>query len=66
LTPPKTAPIIAKLNRAISDVLALPQVGARLDALTLRPAAGTPPAFAEFIARDRRQREDAISGRRCL
>jgi tripartite-type tricarboxylate transporter receptor subunit TctC len=64
--PPRTAtPIIAKLNRAINDVLALPDVGARLDALTLRPSGGTPKAFAEFIARDRKQREDAISGRRC-
>jgi tripartite-type tricarboxylate transporter receptor subunit TctC len=62
LAPPRTASsIIAKLNQAINDVLALPDVGARLDALTLRPAAGTPEAFAEFIARDRKQREAAIS-----
>jgi tripartite-type tricarboxylate transporter receptor subunit TctC len=48
--------------RTINDVLALPEVGARLDALTLRPAGATPPAFAEFIARDRKQGKKAISG----
>jgi tripartite-type tricarboxylate transporter receptor subunit TctC len=64
--PPRTAtPIIAKLNRAINEILALPDVGARLDALTLRPAGGTPQAFVEFIARDRKQREDAIAALRC-
>jgi tripartite-type tricarboxylate transporter receptor subunit TctC len=63
--PPRAAtPVVAKLNRAINEILALPDVGARLDALTLRSAGGSPQAFVEFIAWDRKQREDAIAARR--
>jgi tripartite-type tricarboxylate transporter receptor subunit TctC len=64
--PPRTAPlIIAKLNRTINDVLALPDVRARFEAWALRPAGGTAKDFATFVARDRKQRQDVITGRRC-
>jgi tripartite-type tricarboxylate transporter receptor subunit TctC len=67
--PPRTAtPIIARLNRALDEVLALPDVRSRLDAWALQPMGGPAQDFAKFVARDRKQREVAIGailGHRC-
>ena len=52
----------------VAEVLALPDVRARLDAWALRPMGGPPQDFASFVARDRKQREVAIGailGQRC-
>jgi tripartite-type tricarboxylate transporter receptor subunit TctC len=61
---PKQTPmaIVARLNRAANDTLALPAVRAAFDAMALRSVGGTPQDFKEFIAQDRKQRGDAISG----
>jgi tripartite-type tricarboxylate transporter receptor subunit TctC len=61
---PKRTPmaIVARLNRAINDALALPEVGAAVDAMALRSVGGTPQDFREFIDRDRGRRGEAISG----
>jgi len=61
---PKRTPmaVVAKLNRAVNDALALPDVRSAVDAMALRPVGGTPQDFREFIARDRERRGDAIGG----
>jgi tripartite-type tricarboxylate transporter receptor subunit TctC len=61
---PKRTPmtVVARLNRAINDALALPDVRAAVDAMALRPVGGTPQDFREFIDRDRGRRGEAISG----
>jgi tripartite-type tricarboxylate transporter receptor subunit TctC len=48
-TPPT---IIAKLNAAINDGLALPEVRAGFAKLGIDPNPGTPEEFAAIIARD--------------
>jgi tripartite-type tricarboxylate transporter receptor subunit TctC len=55
---PKRTPIavVARLNRAINDTLALPEMRAAIDAMALRPVGGTPQEFREAIAQDRRRR----------
>jgi tripartite-type tricarboxylate transporter receptor subunit TctC len=55
---PKRTPIavVARLNRAISDALALPEMRAAIDAMALRSVGGTPQEFREAIAQDRRRR----------
>jgi tripartite-type tricarboxylate transporter receptor subunit TctC len=59
--PPKTpAPIVAKLNHAINDSLALPEVGAGIAALVLQLTGGSQQAFVDFLARDRQRWEKII------
>jgi tripartite-type tricarboxylate transporter receptor subunit TctC len=63
-----SAPTIAKLNAAVNDVLALPDVRARVDAWALRSVGGSASEFGELVERDRKQRQeaiDALAGRRC-
>jgi tripartite-type tricarboxylate transporter receptor subunit TctC len=61
---PKQTPsaVVAKLNRAVNDVLALPEVHAAVDAMALRSVGGTPQEFREAIAQDRRRRGPALTG----
>jgi tripartite-type tricarboxylate transporter receptor subunit TctC len=61
--PPRTpAPTIAKLNRAVNDTLALPEMRAAIDAMALRAVGGTPLEFGEAIAQDRRRRGELPGG----
>jgi tripartite-type tricarboxylate transporter receptor subunit TctC len=51
--PPKTpAPIVAKLNAAINDVLQTPDMQSHLGLLHLQPAGGSPQKMAEIIKAD--------------
>jgi tripartite-type tricarboxylate transporter receptor subunit TctC len=61
---PKQTPmaVVAKFNRAVNDVLALPEMRAAVDAMALRSVGGTPQEFSEAIAQDRRRRGRALSG----
>jgi tripartite-type tricarboxylate transporter receptor subunit TctC len=61
---PKQTPmaVVATLNRAVNDILALPQLRAAIDAMALRVMGGTPQDFRESIAQDRRRRGRALSG----
>ncbi len=61
---PKQTPmaVVVKLNRAVNDTLALPEVRAAIDAMALRSVGGTPQDFRESIAQDRRRRGQAMSG----
>jgi tripartite-type tricarboxylate transporter receptor subunit TctC len=61
---PKQTPsaVVARLNRAVNDVLALPEVHAAVDAMALRSVGGTPQEFREAIAQDRRRRAPALTG----
>jgi tripartite-type tricarboxylate transporter receptor subunit TctC len=48
--PPKTPrPIIAKLNAAMNEVFALPDVRERLATMSMQPAGGTPADMAAFV-----------------
>jgi tripartite-type tricarboxylate transporter receptor subunit TctC len=48
--PPKTpAAIVAKLNSAINDVLAMPDVQARFAAISMQPVGGSPADLARLI-----------------
>ena len=48
--PPKTPkPIIAKINAAMNDILALPDIRGRLATMNMRPAGGTPADMAAFV-----------------
>jgi len=48
--PPKTPqPIIAKLNAAMNDVFAMPDVKSRLAAMSMAPAGGSPADMAAFV-----------------
>ena len=60
---PKQTPIavVARLNRAVNDVLPLPKMRAAVDAMGLRSVGGTPQEFGEAIAQDRRRRGRALS-----
>jgi tripartite-type tricarboxylate transporter receptor subunit TctC len=59
--PPKTpAPIIAKLNKAVVDALAEPDVRTHLADLNMTPVAMTPAEAADFIAADRRRWIDIV------
>jgi tripartite-type tricarboxylate transporter receptor subunit TctC len=54
--PPKTpAPIVAKLNQAINDILSDPEIRAGIAALMLRPTGGPQQAFVDFVVRDRQR-----------
>jgi len=61
---PKQTPIavVARINRAVNDVLALPEVRVAVDAMALRSVGGTPQEFREAIAQDRRRRGRAFTG----
>ncbi len=59
--PPKTpAPIVAKLNAAINEVLAAPEMRAQLKTLHLQPIGGTPAQMAEIVKTDTRRWGDVI------
>jgi len=59
--PPKTpAPIVAKLNAAINEVLAAPEMQAQLRMLHLQPVGGTPQSMAEFVKSDTKRWGDLI------
>jgi tripartite-type tricarboxylate transporter receptor subunit TctC len=59
--PPKTpAPIVAKLNAAINEVLAAPEMQAHLKMLHLQPVGGTPQQMAEIVKSDTRRWGDVI------
>jgi tripartite-type tricarboxylate transporter receptor subunit TctC len=50
LAPARTAPeIVAKLNREITQILALPETRERLSSQGLEPAGGTPARYAEHL-----------------
>ena len=60
--PPKTpAPVVAKLNAAINEILAMPDVRARVESFHIQPAGGTPQAFADFLAADRSRWQKIIA-----
>jgi tripartite-type tricarboxylate transporter receptor subunit TctC len=61
---PKRTPVavVARVNRAVNDALALPEVRAAIDAMALRSVGGTSQDFREFIARDSGRRREAIGG----
>jgi len=45
--PPKTpVPIIDKLNRAVNEIIRMPDMQQEFDALNLLPAGGSPPIWA--------------------
>jgi tripartite-type tricarboxylate transporter receptor subunit TctC len=49
-TPPKTPqPIIAKLNAAMNQVFAMPDIKSRLAAMSMQPAGGSPADMAAFV-----------------
>ena len=54
--------VVVRLNRAVNDTLALPEVRAAVDAMALRSVGGTPQEFREAIAQDRSRRGRALSG----
>ena len=59
--PPKTpAPIVAKLNAAINDVLSTPEMQAQLKLMHLQPVGGTPQKMAEIVKADTRRWGDLI------
>jgi tripartite-type tricarboxylate transporter receptor subunit TctC len=48
--PPKTPkPIIAKINAAVNEMLRLPDIRARLAAMSMTPAGGSPADMAAFV-----------------
>jgi tripartite-type tricarboxylate transporter receptor subunit TctC len=59
--PPKTpAPIVAKLNAAINEVLATPEMQAQMKTMHLQPIGGTPAQMAEIVKSDTRRWGDVI------
>jgi tripartite-type tricarboxylate transporter receptor subunit TctC len=61
--PPHTPPaVVEKINKAIDEILAIPEVRARVDALTLQPVGGSAKAFGDFVAADRARWEKIIRG----
>ena len=59
--PPRTpASIVAQLNRAIDESLALSEVRAGIEAMVLQPTGGSQRAFVDFLARDRQRWEKII------
>jgi tripartite-type tricarboxylate transporter receptor subunit TctC len=59
---PKGTPaaIVAKLNAAINEVLGTPEMQARLKALHLQAAGGTPAQTAEVVKSDTKRWGDLI------
>ena len=59
--PPKTpAAIVAKLNTAINDVLAMPDVQAHFAAISMQPIGGTPADLARLIKTETERWADVI------
>ena len=59
--PPKTPkPIIAKINAAMNEVFALPDVRERLATMSMIPAGGTPADMAAFVKAETRRWGDVI------
>jgi tripartite-type tricarboxylate transporter receptor subunit TctC len=59
--PPKTpAPIVAKLNAAINDVLKMPEVQEQFRKLNLEPGGGSPEAMAKIVKEDTARWSDVI------
>jgi tripartite-type tricarboxylate transporter receptor subunit TctC len=59
--PPKTPqPIIAKINAAMNEVFALPEIRARLATMSMTPAGGTPADMAAFVKSETRRWGDVI------
>ena len=59
--PPKTPkPIIAKINAAMNDVFALPEIRARLATMSMQPAGGTPADMAAFVKQETARWGDVI------
>lgn len=59
--PPKTpAPIVAKLNAAINEVLNAPDMQARLNLMHLQAVGGTPQRMAEIVKSDTQRWGDLI------
>jgi len=59
--PPKTpAPIVAKLNAAINEVLAAPETQAQMKLMHLKPMGGTPAQMADLVKADTRRWGDLI------
>jgi tripartite-type tricarboxylate transporter receptor subunit TctC len=59
--PPKTPkPIIAKINAAMNDVFALPEIRARLATMSMQPAGGTPADMAAFLKEETARWGDVI------
>ena len=54
------ASIVAQLNRAIDESLALSEVRAGIEAMVLQPTGGSQRAFVDFLARDRQRWEKII------
>jgi tripartite-type tricarboxylate transporter receptor subunit TctC len=61
VAPPRSSPAIAaKLSAAIAEILRLPDVGKRLQDLTLTPVGSTPAETAAFIHEERNRRRQVI------
>jgi tripartite-type tricarboxylate transporter receptor subunit TctC len=59
--PPKTPkPIVAKINAAMNEVFALPEIRARLATMSMTPAGGTPADMAAFVKSETRRWGDVI------
>ncbi len=59
--PPKTPKaIVAKINAAMNEAFALPEVRAHLAKLSMQPAGGTPADMAEFLRSERQRWGDVI------
>ena len=59
--PPKTpAAVVAKINAAMNEAFALPEVRAHLAKLSMQPAGGTPADMAEFLKNERQRWGDVI------
>jgi tripartite-type tricarboxylate transporter receptor subunit TctC len=59
--PPRTPkPIIAKINAAMNEVFALPEIRARLATMSMTPAGGTPADMAAFVKAETKRWGDVI------
>jgi tripartite-type tricarboxylate transporter receptor subunit TctC len=59
--PPKTPkPIIAKINAAMNEIFALPEVRERLATMSMQPAGGTPADMAAFVKAETKRWGDVI------
>jgi tripartite-type tricarboxylate transporter receptor subunit TctC len=59
--PPKTpAPIIGKLNQAVNEIIAAPEIRQRFEELNLLPAGGSPADMAKFVKEETRRWSDVI------
>ena len=59
VAPPQTPPSIAEqINRAVNEILAMPEIQAKFEALGVQPRAVTPPELAAFVADEARRWAD--------